>query len=262
MSAKGTEIPPPSPSSRSTPGVNHHGLPPLNSGDRLSRAEFARRYDAHPEMKKAELVEGVVYVVSPVRFEQHGRPHSDIVTCIGVYRASALGVSIADTTTVRLDFENEVQPDALVRLDRVLGGRSQITDDDYIAGPPELIVEIAASSAAYDLHDKRRVYARNGVQEYLVIQMYEQQVDWFTLDEGVYAALSPNDQGMLRSQVFPGLWLQPAAIWSSDLAALLAVLQAGRASPEHTTFVEQLRARLDTMPGSAVRPRDAGTAQV
>jgi Uma2 family endonuclease len=141
--------------------------PPLNAGDRLSRAEFERRYQAHPEIKKAELVEGIVYLQTTVHFEQHGRPHSDVIGWLGVYCAATPGVLGGNNATVRLDFENEVQSDALLRLESEHGGRSHVTEDDYLAGPPELIVEIAASSAAYDLHVKRRVYARSGVQEYL-----------------------------------------------------------------------------------------------
>ncbi len=217
-------------------------VPPLNPGDRLSRAEFERRYQAHPEIKKAELIEGVVYMPTPVRFEKHGRPHGDIVGWLSVYRAATPSVLVGDNATVRLDFENEVQPDALLRLEPEDGGRSYVTEDDYLKGPPELIVEIAASSAAYDLHVKRRVYARSGVQEYLAVQMYEQRVDWFILREGVYETLTPDEHGVLRSEVFPGLWLQPAALWDGDLAAMLAVLQEGLASPEHAAFLERLQA--------------------
>ena len=214
--------------------------PPLQAGDRLSRAEFEQRYHAHPKIKKAELVEGVVYVVSPVRFKQHGFPHGRIVTWLGVYLAATPSVSLGDNTTVRLDFENEVQPDALLRLEPAHGGQSRVTEDDYLEGPPELIVEIAASSAAYDLHDKHRVYARDGVQEYLALQVYEQRVDWFVLREGVYETLTPDDGGVLRSQVFPGLWLQAAAFWSGDLAAMLETLREGLASPDHAAFVARL----------------------
>jgi len=216
--------------------------PPLQPGDRLSRAEFERRYHAHPDIKKAELIEGVVYMPSPVRFEQHGRPHFNIITWLGVYSAATPGILAGgDNTTVRLDFENEVQPDALLRLEPQHGGRSRVTEDDYLEGPLELVVEIAASSAAYDLHDKRRVYARSGVQEYLAAQIYEQHLDWFILREGVYEALAPDANGVLRSEVFPGLWLHPAALWSGDLATMLAVLQDGLASPEHAAFLERLR---------------------
>jgi Uma2 family endonuclease len=214
--------------------------PPLYPGDRLSRAEFERRYEAHPEVKRAELIEGVVYMPSPVRIEQHSEPHGWLVTWLGVYCAATPGVRLGDNATVRLDFENEPQPDALLRLDPAQGGKSRITADDYLEGPPELVVEIAASSAAYDLHDKKRVYQRNGVSEYLAIQVYEQRVDWFILRESVYQPLTPDGAGVLRSEVFPGLWLQPSALWSSDLAALLATLQVGLASPEHAVFVARL----------------------
>jgi Uma2 family endonuclease len=215
--------------------------PPLNSGDHLSRAEFERRYHAHPEIKKAELIEGVVYVASPVRHTQHGHPHFNIIGWLSFYCAATPGVSGSDNATTRLDLENEPQPDVLLRLDSALGGRSQITPDGYLEGPPELIVEVAASSAAYDLHEKRRAYARNGVPEYLAIQVYERRVDWFVLREGVYQALTPDAQGVLRSEIFPGLWLRPAALWAGDLATLVAVLQEGLAAPEHTAFVERLR---------------------
>jgi Uma2 family endonuclease len=116
-----------------------------------------------------------------------------------------------------------------------------VTADDYIDGPPELLVEVAASSAAYDLHDKRQIYARNGVQEYLALQIYEQRVDWFILREGVYTALAPDAAGILRSAIFPGLWFDPSAFWRDDLAALLAAVQRGIATPEHAAFVARLR---------------------
>lgn len=218
--------------------------PPLNAGDRLSRAEFERRYHEHPEIKKAELVEGIVYMPSPARFAQHSQPHADIVTWLGLYRSATPGVLVGDNATLRLDYENVVQPDVLVRLEPKSGGRSSVTNDDYLAGPPELVVEIAASSVAYDLGVKRRVYARSGVQEYLAAQAYEQRVDWFVLREGVYETLEPGLDGVLRSEVFPGLWLPVDALWTGDLAGMLAVLQQGLASTEHAAFVAQLQERM------------------
>jgi Uma2 family endonuclease len=224
-------------------------VPPLHAGDHLPRAEFERRYHAHPQIKKAELIEGVVYMPSPNRFEQHAEPHLWITTWLGVYLAATPGVRGGDNSTVRLDFENEVQPDGLLRLEPELGGRCRLTEDDYLEGPPELIVEIAASSAAYDLYEKRRVYARNGVPEYLVMQMYEQRIDWFVLRAGVYESLQPAEQGMLRSEVFSGLWLSSAAFRAGDLAALLAGLQEGLASPEHAAFAEQLKSKMTAKAG-------------
>lgn len=216
-------------------------IPPLEPGDRLSRPEFERRYEAHPEITKAELIEGVVYMPTLICHQEHGQPHSWIVTWLGTYVAATPNVDIGDNTTVRLDLENEVQPDALLRLEPAVGGQSHITEDDYLEGPPELIVEIAASSASYDMHVKRRVYARSGVQEYLAVQMYEEHIDWFALHEGVYEKLSPDEKGILHSEVFPGLRLDPGAFWHGELRAMLNVLQEGLDSPEHAELVSRLQ---------------------
>lgn len=239
------QIHPPAPTLAQKPLLRKQpGPPPLNAGDRLSRAEFERRYHAHPEIKKAELVEGLVYMPSPARFTQHSQPHGYMVTWLGYYGAATPGILLGDNATVRLDHENVVQPDALLRLDPRLGGHSHVTRDDYLSGPPELVVEIAASSVAYDLGVKRRVYARSSVQEYLAAQAYEQRVDWFVLREGVYEALQPDSDGILRSEVFPGLWLPVDALWAGDLARMLAVLQQGLSSAEHAAFVAPLHERL------------------
>jgi Uma2 family endonuclease len=213
----------------------------LNTGDRLSRAEFERRYEAHPEIKKAELVEGVVYVSSPVRIEQHSYPHLCVATWSGVYMAATPGVHGGDNGTTLIGFGDEVQPNVFLRLNPAQGGKSRINADDYLEGPPELVIEIAASSASYDLHDKKESYQRSGVQEYLAIQINEQRVDWFALREGVYQSLTPDENGVLHSEVFPGLWLQPAALWSGDLAAMLTTLQQGLDSQEHRDFVARLQ---------------------
>lgn len=217
-------------------------LPPLENGDRLTRPEFERRYEAMPHLKKAELIEGVVYVPSPVRYEQHGRPNFGLETWLGVYSAATPGVMGASNTTVRLDLDNEVQPDVLLRLEE--GGRSRISPDGYVEGAPELVVEVAASSASYDLHDKLRVYRRNGVQEYVVWRVLDGCLDWFALREGSYQRLEPDEAGVLRSEVFPGLWLAGPALLAGDLAAVLATLQEGLATPEHAAFVERLREAL------------------
>ena len=148
----------------------------------------------------------------------------------------------SDNATLRLDFLNEPQPDILLRLDPALGGRSRLGADGYLEGSPEFIVEIAASSASYDMNQKKAVYARHGIQEYLTILTLEQDVAWFVLRDDGYERLQPDANGILRSQVFPGLWLQPTAIWTNDLTTLLGVGQQGIASPEHNVFVEQLKA--------------------
>jgi len=213
-------------------------LPPLENGDRLSRAEFEQRYSAMPHLKQAELIEGVVYVSSPVRVI-HSQPHAAIMTWLGVYSAVTPGIACYDNPTVRLDADNEPQPDAVLRLEQ--GGTSCISDDGYLEGAPELVVEIAASSASYDLHDKLRVYRRNGIQEYIVWRTYSQQIDWFYLEDGEYKPQAPDATGILRSQQFPGLWLAVSALLMGNLAVVLHTLQQGIGTTEHQTFVETLR---------------------
>lgn len=198
-------------------------IPPLENGDRLSRYEFERRYYTMHQVK-AELIEGIVYMPSPLRFRSHGKPHAYVITWLGFYQASTPGVELGDNPTVRLDADNEPQPDALLRIE---GGQSVISQDDYVEGAPELIVEIAASSASIDLHDKLSVYRRNQVQEYLVWRVYEKQFDWFVLREGEYIQLEANAEGIMCSQIFPGLWLDKVALLSGNLARVLEVLQQG-----------------------------------
>lgn len=216
-------------------------LPPLESGDRLTRAEFERRYTLHPEIKKAELIEGVVYVASPVRIRLHSQPHARIMAWITHYWAATPGVQVADNGTYRLDEDNEPQPDVSMWIDQPTSGGAWIDADDYLAGAPELLVEVAASTASIDLGDKKRAYQRIGVQEYLVLQVYEKKASWFRLQDGDYQEIPADAQGILRSALFPGLWLDPAKFWAADLGGLIATLQQGLAGPEHAAFVEQLK---------------------
>ncbi len=218
-------------------------LPPLQNGDHLTRAEFERRYAAHPHLKKAELIEGVVHMPSPVHHEKHSKPHSRMVGWLFNYVMATPGTDFGDNATVRLDLENEVQPDAFLRLKEEKGGRSRLSVDDYLEGAPELIVEVAASSVAYDLHEKLRVYRRNGVQEYLVLLAHEQETRWFQLVEGAYLPLEPGEDGVIRSQVFPGLQFHSDQFWTDDLAGLFATLQAGLSTPEHQEFAGRLAAK-------------------
>jgi len=214
--------------------------PPLESGDRLRRAEFERRYEAMPWVKKAELIEEVAYVGSPVRQKSHSKPHSLIITWLGTYCAATPGADVGDNATVRLDLDNEPQPDALLRIEPEAGGHSRISEDDYIEGPPELVVEIAASSASYDLHDKLHAYRRNMIQEYIVWRIYDQQIDWWELEEGEYQRLTPTEDGVVHSRVFPSLCLNIPALLKGDLADVLATLQSALKHEAHAAFVARL----------------------
>jgi Uma2 family endonuclease len=215
-------------------------VPPLRNGDRLTRTEFERRYGAMPNVHKAELVEGVVYMPSPVNTEEHADPHADMITWLGFYRTFTPGVRVGDNGTLRLDMDNEPQPDVFLRILPEHGGQSR-TVDGYVEGAPELTGEIAASSASYDLHDKRNAYRRNGVREYVVWRVWDRAIDWFVLREGRFVPLPAGPDGLYHSEVFPGLWLDPAALLSGDMQQVLQVVQQGVNSPEHTAFVEKLK---------------------
>lgn len=210
--------------------------PRLENGDHLTRAEFERRYDAMPNLKKAELIKGVVYMSPPVRHKKHSRPNGNVLAWLIIYAAATPGVDYGVNGTVRLDEDNEPQPDALLFLPQELGGQSHIDDDDYIAGSPELIVEIAASTASYDLHEKKDSYQQHGVAEYIVWRTEDRALDWFRLQDGQDVELTPNHEGIIESQIFPGLRLAINALLVGDLARVLAELQKGLASAEHAAF--------------------------
>lgn len=215
-------------------------VPPLETGDRLTRAEFERRYEAMPQLRKAELIEGVVYMPSPVRLRLHGQPHSLVITWLGTFKAQVPGLVLGDNTTVRMDLDNEPQPDVLLLVDPALGGQTRISDDDYVEGAPELVAEVASSSASFDLTAKLNVYRRNGVREYLVWRVLDREIDWFVLTDERYQELTPDEDGLLKSRIFPGLWLDAAALVTGDLATVLEALGQGMATPEHAAFVRRL----------------------
>ena len=217
-------------------------VPELVAGDRLTRAEFERRYEAMPRVRKAELIEGVVYLPSPVRWNRHSEPHGLIVAWLGVYSGSTPGVRFGADGTVRLDQENEPQPDGFLRIEESRGGQSRVDADDYVAGAPELAAEVTASTASYDMHDKLRAYRRNGVREYIAWRTEDRELDWFVLREGRYDRLARDDGGTIRSETFPGLWLDVEALLAHDMARVLATLQGGLASPEHAAVVARLSA--------------------
>jgi Uma2 family endonuclease len=161
---------------------------------------------------------------------------------LGTYEAATPGVEVSGNGTARLDLDNEFQPDALLLIDPARGGQAQISDDDYVTGAPELVAEVAASSVSIDLNTKLNVYRRNGVREYVVWRVLNRALDWFVLRDDQYFRLDPDAEGVVRSEVFPGLWLDTAALLAGDLAAVLARLRQGLASPEHAAFVARLGA--------------------
>lgn len=209
-------------------------LLPLESGDRLTREEFHRRYCARPDIRKADFVEGIVYVPSPARFEQHNKPQTLMIMWLNVYAAATPGVEAGGDATIFLSATSEVQPDALLfRVDPP--GNARLDERGYIEGAPELIVEVAASSASYDLHDKLDAYRRAGVEEYIVWQVFEGRILWLRLRDGEYVPLEPDAHGIIGSEVFPGLRLNVTAMLAGDRAAVLAALPSGAARRRRRT---------------------------
>ena len=193
--------------------------------------------EVRSEVKKAELIEGIVYMASPLRFKPHAEPHGRIITWLGVYQAATPQVQMGIEPTVPLDLDNEVQPDGVLLVSPESGGQSNFSEEGYLEGAPELVVEIAPSSAAIDLGDKKRAYRRSGVQEYIVWQVFDQKIDWFSLQGGDYIELI-EEEGMICSQVFSGLRLDIGAMLQGNMQGVLTVLQAGINSADHEEFIQ------------------------
>lgn len=215
-------------------------IPSLEFGDRLTRGEFERRYAAMPKKVKAELIGGMVYMASPARQSQHGGPQFDLMYWLGHYCAATPGVEGGDNATLRIDDENEPQPDALLYIERERGGQSRIDEEGYLEGAPEFVAEVASSSVSYDLHDKLDLYRDSGVREYLVWRVADTAIDWFVLEGGAYVRLPADEPGTIRSRILPGLWLDAPAMLRRDPKAVIARLEQGLATAEHAEFVKRL----------------------
>lgn len=225
-------------SPRQTPPAKN-AIPILSNGDRLKQPEFHRRYRACPEDIKCELIGGTVYMASPLRWP-HGNYSQQLSLIFGLYRAATPGVEAADNATIILGEESEPQPDLALRLLPEYGGRSRLDEDEYLQGPPELLAEIAYSSRAIDLHQKREDYERTGIQEYLVLAIEDQQLHWFHFPTG--KMIQPNRQGISRSQVFPGLWIEAQSLLVRNTVRQIEIARQGLASREHAAFLKRLAA--------------------
>jgi Uma2 family endonuclease len=206
----------------------------------LTRAEFLRRWEAEPAIKKAELLGGMVYMPSPVSVK-HGVRDSDVNCWLKIYSVHTPGTESGhDVTTFLL--EETPQPDVNLRVLRDHGGGSW-EEGKYLHGIPELLAEVSASSASYDLHVKLEVYEAAKVPEYVVVLLYEREIRWHVLVDGKYQVLPADADGIWRSRIFPGLWLDGAALFAGNMQQVLRKLEEGCHSPEHRAFVEELLRR-------------------
>ncbi len=213
--------------------------PELHNGDHMSREEFHRIYSLMPPNFRAELIGGIVYVASPLKLP-HGTLHMPLGALLYTYQGYTPGVQSGDNATIMLGDDGEPQPDLFLRIRPECGGQSTTSPDNYILGAPELIVEIAASSRAIDLHRKRDDYTRHGVCEYLVATVREGELRWFDLSAG--RELAPEADGIYRLRVFPGLWVHAEGLFADNYHQLMETLSQGLATPEHAAFVQRLAA--------------------
>jgi Putative restriction endonuclease len=220
--------------------VKSEAIPPLENGDRLTRDEFERRYDAMPHLRKAELIEGVVSMPSPVRHDRHGRQHFRLIAWLGAYEAVTPGVEGSDNATARLDVINEPQPDALLIIHPDCGGQACISADGYVEQAPEFVAETSASSVSIDLNAKFEAYRRCGVREYVVWRIQDRAIDWFVLRGEEYQRLEAGPDGIHRSETFPGLWLDAQALAREDVARVMEVVRQGTGSEDQAAFVKRL----------------------
>ena len=216
----------------------HVALPGLVDGDRLDRASFHERYEAMPEETRAELIGGVVYMASPLGLK-HGSSDPDVSYWLGHYRSFTPGIQVLANATVSFEEYGEHQPDLVLRIRPEHGGRTR-DEGSFYAGGPELVVEISDSTLRLDLGPRLADYERAGVPEYIVLGVDPPRVLWHRRVEGRLVEVEPDEDGIYRSKIFPGLWLDPAALLAGDLRRLREVVDLGVATEDHARFVREL----------------------
>jgi hypothetical protein len=214
-------------------------LPALENGDRLDQKTFHARYEAMPGGVRAELIGGIVYIGSPRKIS-HGRSHAIVAHWLDSYEEETPGTEALIGCTDILAPNSEPEPDGCLLILPECGGQTWEDAKQYLNGSPELIAEIAWATESIDLHAKKADYEKAGVREYVVVALRMNRVFWFVRRRGKFKELSPATDGILRSEVFPGLWLDAAALLRRDRKRLLAVLRQGLASPQHAAFVAKL----------------------
>ena len=217
-------------------------VPPLEPGDYLTRTEFERRYEAMPGKTKFELINGIVYMASPVK-DEHAEFQIAVIDLLDDYAIATPGCSARGDATVRLAHKDEPQPDGFLRIREEAGGSSYIDNDGYVAGPVELVAEVATSTASYDLNQKKRSYLLHGVLEYLAVLTRKRQVFLFARRGKRYVSRKSDAHGVVRSEIFPGLWIDVPALSAGDRLRLRRTAAKGLRSKEHRAFVKELRSR-------------------
>ena len=172
--------------------------------------------------------------------KRYGRSENRLRRWLDEYEEATPGTELLGNTTNILGPHSEPQPDACLLILPEYGGQTWEDEDGYLNGAAELVAEISWATESIDLHGKKIDYERAGVREYIVAALRQRQVYWFVRRRGKFRALPTGADGVIRSESFPGLWLDPDALLRNDRKRLLAVLRQGLASPEHAAFVAKL----------------------
>jgi Uma2 family endonuclease len=212
----------------------------LVEGQRLDQPTFHALYEAMPPGTRAELIDGVVFMPSPVG-DAHGRAQVPTIVWLSYYAEKTSGLELLDNATMILGWKSEPQPDALLRVLSERGGRTHI-EGGYVSGAPELVAEIAKATRYVDLGPKLDEYERAGVLEYVVRAIDPDELYWFSQENGTLVQRAPGSDGLHRSIAFPGLWLDPVALLNGDTRRIRAVVDLGCATSEHAEFVARLGA--------------------
>lgn len=223
---------------RSTKPIRNGKLPLLYDGLRLDRVTFHRLYEASPELKRVQLIEGIVHMPSPMRFVQHANPQTCINGWLFCYVTQTPGVNTGGSATLKIDDENEFEPDGMLFYDN---GQLIIADDGYLEGVPELAVEVTASTFTIDSKEKFRVYEKHGVKEYLLWNTEAGTITWYARHKDKFVPMKSNRAGILKSKIFPGLWLEVAAMREGDMTQVMKTLYEGLASAPHRQYVKRFK---------------------
>jgi hypothetical protein len=212
----------------------------LLEGQRLDQSAFHDLYESMPPGTRAELIDGVVYMPSPIGM-QHGGALVPVIVWLAYFAEHTPGVQVMDNVTTIVGRRSELQPDAMLRILPECGGRTS-NKRGFVRGAPELVFEVARASRYVDLGPKLVVYQQAGVLDYIVHAMNPDEILWFSREQKTLVPQTIGSDGLYRSTTFPGLWLDPQALVAMNYQRLRAVLDLGCATPEHAAFVAKLAA--------------------
>lgn len=150
------------------------------------------------------------------------------------YRRSTPCVESLGRVSIFLDPTTEIETTAAMWLTPGADDRPRW---QRCEGVPELLVEVTATVHNKVFRRRLRVYEQSEIHELLVVTGDPRDTALYARENGRFARVSPADDGSYRSRVFPGLWLDPSALFSDEWNEMAACLDRGMATEEHAAFV-------------------------